>query len=123
MVNLANQIEKSRTFFQDKIIRVNLFFSLILNIALWGFLAWQVKDFPELIPLHYNIYFGIDLLGPWYQIFLLPTIGLVIFIINFFLGTIFFLKEKIISYFLAGASSLIQILLLIAGLAIVFLNL
>ena len=106
----------------DKFIRINLFFSLLFNIILWLGLAWQVKSFAKLISLHYNIYFGIDLLGHWYQIFLLPALGLFFLMINFLLGLVVYRKEKILSYFLAGASSLIQVIFILATIFIVLIN-
>ena len=87
MANFSNSTEeKTNPFFKEKIVKISLFFSLALNFILWLILGWQVKDFPELIPLHYNIYFGIDSFGTWYQIFLMPLLGLVIIVLNFFLA-------------------------------------
>lgn len=123
MINLENQKEGLRPYFEDRLIKVNLFSSLMLNIIIWGILFLQVNNLSKEIPLHYNIYFGIDLFGPWYQLFVLPLLGVGFLLLNFFLGAVYFSKEKIISYFLAGASSLIQILLIIATLAILSINL
>ncbi len=123
MVEPKIQREKFRFFFRDKITKTSLFFSLFLNIIIWIFLVSQVKSFSELIPLHYNIYFGIDLLGPWYQVFILPLLGLAILIVNNLLAKIFLAEKRILSYFLVVASSLIQFLLLIASFMIIFVNL
>lgn len=110
--------ESWRHFFKDKIISLSLIISLIGNVSLWGLLTWRIIGWPELIPLHYTIYFGIDLFGPWYQIFILPLIGSLVIIVNFILAAAFYLKEKIGSYFLVITTAVIQILLIIAGRAI-----
>ena len=112
----------SRSYLGDKFIRTNLFFSLLLNIGLWSGLGWQARNFAELIALHYNIYFGIDLLGSRYQIFLLPILGLIFLIINFLLGLAIYRQEKILSYFLVGASSFAQIILSLAAIFIILIN-
>ena len=107
----------------DNFVRINLFFGLLVNISLWLGLVWQVKGFAELISLHYNIYFGIDLLGPWYQIFLLPALGLIFLVINFLIAAPVYRQEKILSYFLVGTSSLIQVIFGLAAIFIVLINL
>ena len=122
MVSLISQISQFRSFIQDRLVKINLLASLVLNIIIWTMLAWQTKFFPELITLHYNIYFGIDLLGYWYQIFLLPALGLIVFLLNSFFAILLFNKEKIISYFLVGATTLIQVLLLLATISIISVN-
>ncbi|MAF13962.1 MAG: hypothetical protein CMI53_03645 [Parcubacteria group bacterium] len=109
-------------FFNDKVIKGNLLFSILVNIFLWIFLVWQVKSFPDLISLHYNIYFGIDLLGSKYQLFLLPVLGLIFFFINLLIGSMVYTKEKILSYFLSGASTLSQFIFLIAVAFITIIN-
>lgn len=110
------------SYHRDKFVRINLFFSLFVNILIWLWLSLASRDFAELIPLHYNIYFGIDLLGYWYQIFLLPLSGLVIFLLNFWLGLIIYQKEKILGHFLAGAGSVIQVLIALGSVFIVLIN-
>ena len=110
------------SYFRDMFIRVNFFFSLLLNILIWLGIVWQMNNFSESMPLHYNIYFGIDLLGDWYQIFILPGLGLLFFLINFIAGFVSYHKEKIISYFLAGTASFCQLILLVATALIIFIN-
>jgi len=109
-------------YLRDRFIRFNLIIGLLVNLVLWLILGWQVKNFSNLIPLHYNIYFGIDLFGPWYRIFLLPAIGIIFLAINFFLGILLFHKEKILSYFLVGSNSLIQTILILAALFIILIS-
>jgi len=111
------------SYYRDRFIRINLFFGLIANISLWLFLVWQARNFPDLIFLHYNIYFGIDLLGPWYQIFFLPMFGLGFFVVNLLASLIFYRREKILSYFLVGTSSLLQLIFILAGVFITLVNL
>lgn len=112
----------STPFLKDNLIRLNLFFSLLANFLLWLFLIWQVKSFSNLIFLHYNIYFGIDRLGEWHEIFILPALGLVFLIANFIFAKLTFDKEKILSYFLASAGSFLQLLFISASVFIILIN-
>jgi len=110
------------SFYRDKIVRINTFFCFFLNIVLWLGLLWQSRSFMESMPLHYNIYFGVDLYGPWYQILLMPSIGLAVILINFTIGSFLYGRDKMLSYFLAGTASFIQFILFLAAFAIIYVN-
>ena len=109
---------KNEYWLNKKIISI-LVFSLLINIFFWLALWYLTLSAEGSIPLHYNIYFGVDLLGSKNEIFKLPLIALLIFLINLALSLFFYKKEKIFSYFLVLAGFLIQIFLLTAGLLIV----
>jgi len=64
------------------------------NIINWLILLILLKPATENIILHYNVYFGVDMIGKRFQVFILPGVGLIIFIINF----IFLLYSKIAKY-------------------------
>lgn len=110
-------------FMKNHIVRWLLIGIFLLNIANWVFLAIFIRpvDFP--IILHYNAYFGVDLIGDWWQAYVIPAMGLVFFAVNFLLARGFFRKkERIASYILLLASLIIQIGLIIASAAIVLIN-
>jgi hypothetical protein len=95
--------------------------SLLANLLI--FILFLVKiGFRQNIPLHYNVYFGINLMGDWYQLLVIPFLGLLVILINSTVATFIYLKERMLAYFLVGSTLAIQILLLLAGLAIVWLN-
>lgn len=112
----------SNSFFREKSIKIILILSILINLFTWIFLVWSVKGQPESIPLHYNIYFGIDLYGNWYEILVLPSFGLLFLVINSILGAIFFSKEKILSYFLAGFALLGVSILSLASILIIYIG-
>lgn len=106
-------------YWRDKKIISIFIFSLLLNIFFWFVVWYSIISFKGDIPLHYNIYFGVDLLGDKNEIFKLPLIALLIFLINFILAFIVYKKEKILSLFLTVAALMIQIFLLTAALMII----
>ena len=64
-------------------VRIYLFCILCANILNWsiaGFINSRLEG--ALIALHYNVDFGINLLGDVRQIYILPLLGLAIFMIN-----------------------------------------
>lgn len=122
---MISQYSASNSFtssLSDKFISLNLFFSLLINISLWLLLAYQTRNFTDTISLHYNIYFGIDLLGSRYKVFLLPALGLVFLAINSLVGLLVYKREKILSYFLFGTSSFVQVIFIIASIFIILIN-
>jgi len=109
-------------FWSNKLNLTLVLLSLFFNLTSWILLAVFIKrsEFP--VPLHYNIYFGIDLTGPYRNIFNLPSIGLFVVVINFVLGFWFYSKDRIISYILLLVSLVVQIFVLIGAVTVIFIN-
>lgn len=101
----------------------SLFLSLILNGLGWFLIYWRIKPTELPIFLHYNIYFGIDLIGQWYQLYYYPAAGLLSIIINFLLAALVYRQQKVIMYFFSGATIVLQIFLGLLILLLVNLNL
>jgi len=100
--------------------------SLITVVLTFLIPLWKILPLSEeqsFLPLHYNIYFGIDQFGPWYYVFFVPSLGLVLLIINLVFEVVFFRKEAILSYFFAFATLFAELILLVAVVLIVLLNL
>ncbi len=108
-----------REFFADRIVLVTVSLGLVLT----GLVSWLVytkfHQQTEFVPLHYNIYFGIDLYGPWYQILTLPATGLGLLFINFILSFILYKRVKLFSYALLISLDLCGLMLLGSGWLIV----
>ena len=107
---------------RDRLILANLFLAIAIDMAIWLLLIFNFWRSSEYIVLGYNIYFGISSFGHWYQVLLLPILGLIIIIFNFTLAFNLYLKEKILSYFLALGSLIFNILILITSLIIIYVN-
>lgn len=100
----------AREYFKNALVHWILIASLVINAACWGVLAFFIRpvDFP--IILHYNVYFGVDIIGAWWQAYSLPLVSMVIMAINVSLGYFFYNNgERIVSYILLLASFLVQI--------------
>lgn len=113
----------AKEYFENLIVLWLLGIGLFVNLAIWTALVIFIKpvDFP--IILHYNVYFGVDMIGNWKEIFSLPSIGLFLLILNSFLALFFYeKKEKIASYILLIASVMVQINLAIAITSLILIN-
>lgn len=96
--------------------------SLFLNIVIWVWLLIEIRPQTEPVFLHYNILFGVDYVGEWWQVLYLPISGLVIIIVNAVMGWLLFSRDKFLAQILNGISLFCQLFLLIAAALLVFLN-
>lgn len=48
---------------------------VVLNLGQWVSILTLLPKREQLAPLHYSIYFGLDLIGPWQQLLWLPGLG------------------------------------------------
>lgn len=113
----------AQEFFQGQITRWLIGLSAAANLADWLALKIFVKpvDFP--IILHYNVYFGVDMLGNWKAVFILPGIGLLLLGLNTLLALSFYRKkERIASYLLLIAALMVQLSLLVASASVIIIN-
>lgn len=78
----------------------------LTNVAiLFALASWVLFFMTKIIhspiaSLHYNIYSGIDLLGDWVWLVYLPTIMLILGIVNFLIAAFIFTKKRIFSHFI-----------------------
>jgi len=113
----------AQEYFRNAIVVWLMILSLVVNVITWILLKIFIKpvDFP--IILHYNVYFGVDLTGRYANVFILPSIGIVLFLINLLLSLYFYQhKERIASYLLMITSLMIQLSLFVASLSVIIIN-
>jgi hypothetical protein len=118
--NLRQQLKI--IWLQDKILLILFLVSLILNLLLYLAILGWVRAQTEPLILHYSVYFGIDLIGSWYRLYLMPAVGSFLLLVNFFLTILFYRKERIIGYFSSGALAFAELLLLVGGILLVWIN-
>ncbi|RJR31032.1 hypothetical protein C4569_03270 [Candidatus Parcubacteria bacterium] len=81
-------------------IRNIIILSLLLNLINWVIVYVRFLKGEQQAALHYNIYFGIDYFGEVKNYFILPAVGAVIILINYFLARLIRLKADLPFYFL-----------------------
>ncbi len=57
----------------------------IVNIITWMVIRFKIQPSSEIIPLHYNVFYGTDYAGKGYYLYLIPAVGLVFIFLNYFL--------------------------------------
>ncbi len=106
-------------------IRLYLLVLAGLNLLFW-LIAYliNVNVSQDLIILHYNVIFGVDLIGNVKRIFIIPVLSLVIILINvmLLLGLYRHKDFKFISHILLAGSVAINVFLFIALISVYLIN-
>ena len=111
------------SFWENIIVRFLLFFSILPILTSFLVLLFFIRPRETPIVLHYNVYFGVDVLGAWWQTYLLPLLSLLFYIIHTLLALHFYSRsDRIASYLLLLAAGLIGSGVLIASIGIAFIN-
>jgi len=111
-----------KEFFKNTTNRLLIGSSLFLNIALFLFFYFFLKQNNIPIVLHYNVDWGVDYFGEVKSIFILPTVGIIFFLLNGVLALKLWGKNRILSYFLTTITFLTQGFLIISGIALYLIN-
>jgi len=111
-----------KIFFRDKLVFVPLIISGILQIFMWWYIFNHLKVGEAHYFLHYNIVFGVDLVGNWWRIIFMPITGLIFMLLNFGLAIYFYNHDKLMARLFTVATPLFQFFLSIAVYLIVDLN-
>lgn len=112
MFNNEKSNSRWRDFLTDRTVIVSVTLALIICGAISWLLYQNFHQQTEFVPLHYNIYFGIDLYGPWYQIMVIPATGLGFLFINSILSFILYKRAKLFSYALLVCLNICELVLL-----------
>ena len=97
----------------------------LLNIFLWLF-AYSIfiKSNQDLMFLHSNVDFGVDLIGEAKRIFVIPILGLVIFLVNLIISSsLIKLKDfRFLSHLLLGSAIMAHVFLMVSLASIYLIN-
>lgn len=110
-------------FLHNSIVQALLLFAILPIIGCAGLLLYFVRPGDASIVLHYNVYFGVDLLGLWWQAYALPILGVLFIVGHLLLARRFYEStERIACYLMLFSSGLLSFGVLIAGMSIAFIN-
>lgn len=109
-------------YLRDRWIAIPGGVAVFLSVSIWWYILSKVPYTADQVFLHYNIVFGVDLIGSWSEILFPALSGLVIPIINFMASWLIYGSNKFLARFLAFATMVVQVFLLIAVVLMVGLN-
>jgi len=116
-------IKTAKIFYKDRFSFYLINFSLLIILATWVLFFIKKVDKSPLTILHYNIYFGFDVLGSWSKLFIPPLLVLFLTILNLFLAIYFWTRHRAWSYFLLTLILLSNIVIFIFNLNVLNYNL
>ena len=108
----------TRVIGRDRLVHVLLALGLLLNLALFAYIGWRYRALPESLPLHFDILGQPDRLGVRSEIFKLPAIGVLLWVLNSLFGLAIQRWEKLGTYLLLGVTVVVQVLFWLAALNI-----
>ncbi|TSC65979.1 MAG: Uncharacterized protein G01um101477_267 [Candidatus Doudnabacteria bacterium Gr01-1014_77] len=88
--------------------------SALLNIISWVVIITQIKPNAEPLPLHYNVFFGPDIVTKGYYLYSLPLVGLLILVANYIFYRYTKEREEFAAKIVIAVTMVVQALILIA---------
>ena len=116
-------VEQMLCVFSLFYVKIYLIIFIIVNSLNWTVAFIINKNVTQdLIYLHYNVIFGVDLIGSAKKVFIMPLLGLIIILINSVLIFFIYKQEKFIIHLLLSAALLSNLFLLAAIASIYLIN-
>ncbi len=104
-------------FFQDLSIKIYSLAIICLNLLTWLAVILLVRRAgDDLLVLHYSVDFGVDLVGDPSRLYMIPVLGMVVFLSNVSLLFILYRYDnfKFFSHLLLAVATLVNLFLLIS---------
>lgn len=126
---MALPVKRERPFRQ--MLKLRFFrIAIVVSVLLWlaAVCLPSVRVLPIIygktaVPLHYNIHVGVDTVAPWWQIYLVPVMGLVALLVNILVAKYMWSRDPVLAYVTAAATVIIEVVLMVAMVFIVYLSL
>ncbi len=110
-------------FFTPFYVKVYLAILIFLNLLNWVFVYYINKVVSQdLVVLHYNVNFGVNLIGSAGKIYTIPFLGLAFIILNVVLVTNIRKQDKFINHLLFFSLILANLFLLAATMSVYLVN-
>ncbi len=103
--------------FNSKFFRWNLIF-LVLQLAI---LIWQFGNLPQQVPLYYSLPWGESQLVSASALFIIPTLSIVLFLVNHLFAIGYSKKNPLLSQLLIFTSLVVSFFFLITLVKIIYL--
>jgi len=102
-----------RSFYHDVVMITMLTLYLLILAAILLILIFRVRTSSEVIPLSYNVIYGVTSLGSWVNLYLYFIGYAILGMLNLFVAWAYFEKERLISYLMGLTNLVIGVLFII----------
>lgn len=102
--------------------KIQIVFWAVILIGLWGMSLWKFQPREEPIFFQYNVYFGVDWVGPWYLGYVIPVSAVVILVLNWIFIQRIQSQNAALAQIIMAWTSLALILLVVSQMIVFLLN-
>ena len=95
---------------------------ILIQVFLWLYLIFNIRSEAGQIFLHYNIIFGVDLVGDWWKIYFIPLAGVMVILLNYFFSGLLYSVDKFLARLLSFWVLFFHLFLLVGVMLLVRLN-
>lgn len=125
-INYKERLSKSLSVvFGHLCVKIYLGILVAINSAIWVAVYYiSTKVTEDLVVLHYNVDFGVDLVGEVGNMYMIPTLGFIVLAVNFFLVFLFVGQKdlRVLAHFLLGGATAVNFFLLVSLAPIYLIN-
>lgn len=114
-----------RSAMKDRSLVLVFLFAALMLAANVGLLLWKLPGIGAeqgVIALHYNVFFGVDRVGAWQSVFLIPALAGGFLLVNFVSAVLIHANERFVSKALALHTLVVNFLLALASLFVLLAN-
>jgi hypothetical protein len=97
---------------RDRVAHVLVGAGITLSALLFAVLLFRYPGLPDRLPMHYDAAGQVDRIAPRNEAFDLPVIGLIAWATNGVLGTLFYRRQRMLSYLAWSGTLIVQALFL-----------
>lgn len=87
-----------RLVLKDKLALILSFGTALIILATWSLFLFKKINYSDLTVIHSNVFVGIDVLGTWRWLFIIPGLTLLFSIIDFVLAIGLWIRQRLWSY-------------------------
>lgn len=109
-------------FFKELPLQAIFGLGFLLLIFTSGLAVYKLSEQKEFLILHFDPYRGIDMFGDIRVVYQILGMSAIVFVINFFLASSMFNRERFFSYIIGFGTLLFSVLLLIGISVIILVN-
>ncbi len=111
------------SFLENAFIKNFLIGSGLLLLTGWGILFYFIRPRETPLILHYNVYFGVDLIGTWWQAYILQGVATFLLLGHIFLAYSFYQrKDRFAAYILLLATNFVLFGVALVSASIAYIN-
>lgn len=99
-----------------------LILSVLVNAAIWLVLYRRIPYTDGIVFLHYNIYYGVDRVGTWNEMWWIPGTGAAALLLNTLFVGLMRRVPQAIAVLALSVTLAVQVMLFVAAILVVLLN-